>query len=264
MLPRSQLKSMKVLFATPCYISAVTMNYVASIFTLTGACYREGLDCILHLHSESLITRGRNMIVAKFLGDPSFTHLFWIDSDIAFSPEAVFRLLLADRDVAAGIYPMKWFNWPQQGLPAGTTRSEFETRYAVYPFNPVGSYDANLASYADIDGFLEVAEAPTGFMAIKRQVFLTMIEKYPELKYMPEGVPEAVENKSQIHLHWLFFDCLVDPVTRRYLSEDFAFCRRWRDIGGKVWADLHSELQHLGQHVFKGNLTASLRARGQL
>jgi hypothetical protein len=86
----------------PCYISAVTMNYVASIFRLALDSTHVGLPCILHLHSESLITRGRNKMIIKFLSE-DFTHLFWIDSDIAFSSQAVFRLLLADRDVAAGV-----------------------------------------------------------------------------------------------------------------------------------------------------------------
>ena len=94
MLPDSALKSMRVMFATPCYISGVSMNYVASIFSLTLDSAHLGLPCILHLHSESLITRGRNMIVLKFLSEESFTHLFWIDSDIAFSSQSVFRLLL--------------------------------------------------------------------------------------------------------------------------------------------------------------------------
>src|SRR5262249_26316851 len=108
MLPTSALKSMRVMFATPCYISAVSMNYVASMFSLALDSTHVGLPCILHMHSESLITRGRNKIVLKFLSE-DFTHLFWIDSDIAFTPQAVFRLLLADRDVATGIYPMKHF-----------------------------------------------------------------------------------------------------------------------------------------------------------
>ena len=77
MLPDSALKSMRVMFATPCYISAVTMNYVASIFSLTLDSAHLGLPCILHLHSESLITRGRNKIVIKFLSE-EFTHLFSI------------------------------------------------------------------------------------------------------------------------------------------------------------------------------------------
>jgi hypothetical protein len=79
MMPDSALKSMRVMFATPCYISAVSMNYVASIFSLTLDSAHFGLPCILHLHSESLITRGRNKIVIKFLSEESFTHLFWID-----------------------------------------------------------------------------------------------------------------------------------------------------------------------------------------
>jgi hypothetical protein len=116
MLPLAALKSMKVMFVTPCYISGVTMNYVASIFSMTLDSAHLGLNCILHLHSESLITRGRNKIVLKFLSDESFTHLFWIDSDIAFQSESVFRLLRADRDVAAGVYPIKNFHWPA-GLP---------------------------------------------------------------------------------------------------------------------------------------------------
>ena len=71
------------------------------------------------MHSESLITRGRNKMVLRFLEDESLTHLFWIDSDIGFTPQAVCRLLLADRDVAAGVYPMKSMHWPKEGLPVG-------------------------------------------------------------------------------------------------------------------------------------------------
>jgi hypothetical protein len=259
MLPDSALKSMRVMFATPCYISGVSMNYVASIFSLTLDSAHFGLPCILHLHSESLITRGRNKIVLKFLSEESFTHLFWIDSDIAFSSQSVFRLLLADRDVAAGVYPMKSFNWPAEGLPAGMTRKQFETAYTDYPFNPIEHGKTRVSQYADSDGFVEVAEAPTGFMVIKRHVFLAMMKQYPELNYVPDGPP----NHPQAHLHWRFFDCMVDPDSGRYLSEDFAFCRRWRDMGGKIWVDLNCKLMHLGQHLFSGDLAESLRVQGR-
>jgi hypothetical protein len=259
MLPFSALNSMNVMFATPCYISGVTMNYVASMFSLALDSKHVGLPCILHLHSESLITRGRNVILIKFLSEESFTHLFWIDSDIAFQSDSVFRLLLADRDVAAGVYPMKRFNWPAQGLPAGTTRQQFEDRYTDYPFNPIGQGGLPVSKYADADGFVDVAEAPTGFMVIKRHVLTHMMKKYPELNYVPDGPP----NNPQRHLYWRFFDCMVDPDSGRYLSEDYAFCRRWRDIGGKVYVDLQCKLSHLGQHLFGGNLAESLRLQGR-
>src|ERR1700693_1076347 len=184
MLSQSALKSMNVLFATPCYISAVTMNYVASIFSMTLDAGHLGLPCTLHLHSESLITRGRNKIVMKFLAEQQFTHLFWLDSDIAFASDFGFRLLLADRDVAAGVYPIKSMNWPAEGLPSGMTRHEFEVRYTDYPFNPIMHGGARVSDYADSDGFIEVAEAPNGFMVVKRNVFLAMMQRYPALKYV--------------------------------------------------------------------------------
>ena len=53
---------------------------------------------------------------------------------------------------------------------------------------------------------------------------------------------------------------MVDPDSGRYLSEDYAFCRRWRDIGGKVFIDINSKLDHQGQHVWRGNFRAHLDA----
>ncbi len=260
MLSDSVLKSMNVLFSTPCYVSNVTMNYVVSCFDLIRESTRRGLNFNTHLHSESLVTRARNEIVKFFLAHEEYTHLFFIDSDVVFRPEAAFRLLLANRDVASGIYPIKRFNWPAEGLPAGMTQEQFEAAYTDYPFNPIARNGEKLADLVDADGFLEVAEAPTGFMVIKRHVFHEMMRRYPELQYVPDGPP----NNPLAKFYWLFFDCMVDPDSGRYLSEDYAFCRRWRDIGGKVHADLDSRLTHLGQHLFRGNLAESLRARGEL
>ncbi len=186
------------MFATPCYISAVAMNYVTSIFELTWHCSRFGLQCILHMHSESLITRARNKMVLKFLADETLTHLFWIDSDIAFTPQSVCRLLLADRDIAAGVYPMKNFNWPAAGLPAGTARQQFEDRYTEYPFNPIGHGTERVSGYVDADGFVEVAEAPTGFMCIKRHVFKQMMEKVPGIELCPRRAAEQSGGASAL------------------------------------------------------------------
>jgi hypothetical protein len=257
MLPVSALRSMNVLWATPCYISAVSMNYVTSMFELTHEAVRLELKSSLHLRAESLVTRARNEIVKFFLMNEQYTHLFWIDSDLSFAPSAVTRLLLSDLDVVGGIYPIKRFNWPQQGLPAGTTMEAFETLYTDYPINLIGQGAEPLSKFVSKDDFVEVAEAPTGFMAIKRGVFSKLMAQYPQLNYVPDGPP----GNPEAPFHWLFFDCMVDPDSGRYLSEDYAFCRRWRDIGGKVHADLHSNLGHLGQHMFRGNFAESARLR---
>lgn len=259
MLDQSALKSMNVLFATPCYISAVTMNYTTSMFALALDAQHFGLPCALHMHSESLITRGRNVIVQKFLASEQFTHLFWIDSDIEFASHAVFRLLLADRDIVAGVYPIKSLNWPAEGVSGAMSLRQFEYRYASYAFNPFGGPAARVGEHVDAEGFAEVPEAPNGFMVVKRHVFIDMMKHYPDLRYTPDGPP----GHPLAHLHWRFYDCMVDPDTNRYLSEDFAFCRRWRDMGGKIHVDLDCKLGHLGQHMFHGDLAESLRVQGK-
>jgi hypothetical protein len=259
MLSETALKSMKVMLATPCYISAVSMHYVTSMFDLTAHAQRAGLDCSLFIQSESLITRARNKMVARFLEDGSLTHLFWIDSDLAFRPESALRLLTSGLDVVAGVYPPKSMHWPPEGLPAGTTRAAFEKRYTEFAFNPIGYGQTLIGETRTDDGFIEVAEAPTGFMAIRREVFLQMMAEYPDLNYRPDGPP----NNPKARFYWLFFDCMHEPEFGRYLSEDFAFCRRWRDIGGKIHVDPSCSLAHLGQHLYAGNLEDTLKSAGR-
>jgi hypothetical protein len=236
------------------------MNYVTSIFELTYAAVQNGIDLALHMRSESLITRGRNEIVKWFLMHEEFTHLFWVDSDIAFSPDQALRIMNSGYDIAAGIYPIKDLNWPENGPPADLSLDEYHDLHATYPFNPLGHWQERILGAENADGFIEVAEAPTGFMCIKRNVFTKLIAAYPELNYQPEGADKMRDRAY----YWLFFDCMVDPESKRYLSEDYAFCKRWRDIGGKVHVDLHSNLGHLGQHMYRGNLHRSLHLRDQI
>jgi hypothetical protein len=154
---------------------------------------------------------------------------------------------------------MKRMNWPAEGPPAGMTQRQFEDRYTEYPFNPIDHGASRVSQFADDDRFIEVAEAPNGFMCVKRDVFRRLMEGYPNLRYTPDGPP----GHPQAHLHWRFYDCMVDPDSGRYLSEDYAFCRLWRDLGGKVWVDLECKLNHLGQHMYRGDLAESLRVQGR-
>jgi hypothetical protein len=246
MLPRENLQNMKPLFATPAYGGTVTVNYTQALMELGHAFFSESLPFALDLRTgDSLITRARNDAVAGFLSDESLTHLFWIDADIGFQPDQVFRILLADHGVCAGLYPLKSYNWPER-LGAETTNRDLVARYLRYPVN----FDfANV----DADGFMEVREAPTGFMCIQRAVFIAMIEAFPDLRYTKDDYPPSPKSE----FYYRFFDTMVDPINNRYLSEDYAFCQRWRSIGGKVHVDTESSLSHQGAHVYVGDFRAS-------
>jgi hypothetical protein len=211
------------------------LNYALSVLRLQRACAEAGLRLDFHLRrGDSLVTRCRNDCVAYFLANPQFTHLFFIDADIGFSPEAAFRLLLSDRDVTAGVYPLKRQDWHTQGVPQGTTRARFEALYARYTVNTGKPGEEGVELVIDSDGFMQVREAPTGFMCIKRGVFDRLIAAYPELRYVPDW-PKGTYPEGGVH--YRFFDVKVDPESRRYLSEDYGFCRLWEKIGGETYVD---------------------------
>ncbi len=194
--------------------------------------------------------------MTTFLENKEWTHLFRIDSDIGFSPYSFYRLLLADKDVVAGIYPLKRENWPKAGVPAGTTQADFERMYTFYTVN-TSDQDENgeIVLKVDEDGFMKVHDAPTGFMVIKRSVFEKMMAAYPELNYISDSDYNR-ENKGP---HYRFFDCMVDQKSKRYLSEDYTFCHLWRQLDGDVYVDVQSNLTHQGAKVYRGSFAESLQ-----
>ncbi|MCO6505915.1 MAG: hypothetical protein J6570_02230 [Snodgrassella sp.] len=257
MLPQSALAGMYPVIMSPSHDGRYFGNYVQSLLALMAAHTSAGFPIQVFMHQgESLITRARNNCVAKFLAHPEWTHLCWIDTDIGFSPEAFQRLLLADRDIVAGVYPLKRESWPADGIDAHMNQQQFNATYTRYAIN-ISRADANNEVHVQIDdeGFIELPEAPTGFMVIKREVFTRLMKAYPELQYQPDC--PGVDNKGY---HYRFYDCLVDPVTKRYLSEDFSFCRLWNLLGGKVYIDARSNLTHMGNKIYQGPFAQSLEA----
>ena len=258
MLAQTALANFNVLVLTPAYGGHVTINFTRSLLKLNNAVWQSGLRAsFIIAHGEALVTRARNESLVTFLENPAYTHLLWVDADIGFEPEDVFRLLLSDLDVVAGVYPMKRFDWPVD-IPPGMQqmqREDFEALALTYPVN--SEEDDQLSKVPDSDGFIEVTEAPTGLMCIKRQVFSKMMAQYPNLRYVPDGswTPERAA------LCYRFFDVMVDEKTGRYLSEDYAFCRRWRDMGGRVHVCTQAKLSHTGNYQFNGQFGRALVVR---
>jgi hypothetical protein len=248
-----------VFVATPSYGGQVTTSYVQGLLDLYDTSDRHEFGLRINFNSfDSLITRARNTMVAEFLADERFTHLMWIDGDIGFEGSDVVRLLLADRPVAAGVYPLKTDGWPSEGLlealPAGTTKADFRARFARYPATAVSG-----ELEPDENGFLDVIDAPTGFMLIKREVFVKLAGSFPELRYRSDLVDRQDHNEGQMaRLHYAFFDTMVDPQSGTYLSEDYAFCRRCAAVGITPAIDTRSNLTHQGSAMFEGDLGRSL------
>lgn len=234
-----------ILIATPSYGGLVTTGYMISLFNMVRELNAAGVEAdIMTPSHESLITRARNHIANEFLRQEQYSHLLFIDADVGFEPDTGLRYLRADKDVACGIYPVKNLDAGRLRAvdpKAGPWEAEAAALNYTVKFRPKASPDA--------DGFVSVEYGSTGFMLIRRAVLERMAQAYPELRYNYSYVAYY----DHVHDNHAFFDTMIDPETRDYLPEDYAFCKRWTAIGGEVHADLKSRFTHTGTRVFHGD-----------
>ena len=234
-----------IVIATPCFGGMVSQRYMVSAIGLLQLGSSLGVKVTLDLLGyESLITRGRNILASRFLDDPTATHLLFIDADIGFDPAQVFRMLRFDDDVVAGMYPLKRHDW-NSGMGHAVNGEALETAPLRYVGAPCEGEDAE-----NCDGFVSATYAGTGFMLIRRQVFSRMMAAYPHLRFSAAHVAAAPSLSPN---QYALFDCMIEPETGVYLSEDYTFCRRWRDLGGRIWLDTQGRLIHVGQYEFSGD-----------
>ena len=250
------------MIATPCYGGQLTEGYLHGILSTIHKAQQRGIQIHLNtMGNESLITRARNTLVCQFLDmdkkEPEkFTHLLFIDSDIGFRGENVIKLIESGHDIACGIYPRKSIDW--KSVPKFIKETGEENLQA----KSLG-YNLNFANPKDIkvkNGFTEVLDAATGFMLIKKEVFYKMKEAYPNLKYTSDQIINNERFSSDNC--YAFFDCIIDEKSNRYLSEDYAFCRLWQKIGGRIFADVISPLTHYGTYPFAGNVWTKFEVEG--
>jgi hypothetical protein len=245
-----------ILVATPCYGGQVTSLYTLSLLGLQRACAEIGVGLSFRLIAgDSLITRARNLAVQQFLAMPEATHLLFIDADIGFSPEQALALLAADKEVCGAIYPLKRIDWERIRTHA---KAGIEN-IAASTLNYVVDFKEGEPSPPK-DEFFRVKYLGTGFMLIRREVLVRMAERYPETKFKKIHLGLNVD-AAQEEAHALF-DCMIDPETGEYLSEDYTFCKRWTAMGGEIWAYANSRLAHIGTHVFEGDLAAAFKELG--
>jgi hypothetical protein len=226
----------------------VTQRYMHSTVGLLNLGRELGFQVSLNLlGNESLITRARNLLVSRFLDDPAATHLLFIDADIGYDPRQAARMLAFETDVVAGMYPLKLLDW-NSGLERAVNGEAVETAPLRYVGAPCEGPEAEVC-----DDFVTGTYAGTGFMMISRDALLKMASAYPQLRYSASHAGTARTGGPSLSPNqYAFFDCMIEPDTGVYLSEDYTFCRLWRNIGGKVWLDTQGALIHVGPHEFVG------------
>ena len=255
-IPVGLLRKKHIFIATPCYGGQLGEPYFRSMMKLAIMCNKYDIPyTISTLANESLITRGRNTLVSFFMENKDATHLFFVDADIEFEPEDMLRMVAYDKPVIVGAYPKKAVNWESIIGAARANLDETSQTIEGHSSNYVVNFDfikdekGNKTPQVQIqDNLVKLKDAGTGFMCIKKDVIQQMFDKHTELSYANDI---NVDQKFEQYMYALF-DTMIDPDTRRYLSEDYTFCRRWQKMGGEVWLDPRTALNHIGHYTFRG------------
>ena len=238
-----------LVIATPCFGGQISVHYAASLFRLQARIrsYRDLNLKVLFKDGDALITRARANLISQFLDDPGATHLLFVDADIGFEPDQVIRLLECGAEMCASIYPIKQIDWDKVKNTIETGRPNPAAAALKYVFEVD---DPN--AVVEQRGFVRVRYAGTGFLMIRRAALERMRERYPQLQYKRD---HSLDAETASDNRFALFECMIGE-DGTYLSEDFAFCKRWTDIGGEIWADLDSKLSHVGPLTFHGDLSS--------
>jgi hypothetical protein len=297
------LRGRKLFVGTPMYDGRCTATYAFSIARLTALCTQLGIDLRYYFLSyEALVTKARNITTDEFMRS-GYQHLVFIDADIGFDAGDVLHMLAmqvldaqaAVYDVVAAPYPLKRIAWEKvlKAAKAGvadadpTVLARHSSGVAVHPVR-AGSFP--------VDAPVEVTKAGTGMMMIRRETFERLANRDPSRKCAPSGggmaasadadicaffetevdskqghIAEEIREYLTRHQHatpadilaFLDSDETMGSYDGAHVSEDYAFCRRVRAAGMKVWLCPWMELNHTGDHIFTSRL-ADLGAIGAL
>jgi hypothetical protein len=259
---------------TPCFGSVCFVNYVHCLITTIESLRQYGIEVVIEFcRNDSLVSRARNNLVARAMANPKMTHIMFIDNDITWDANDILKLMISDKNLVGGIYPLKNYNWSDllvdkknpanpspntvQQMIERKNNSQFKdiiSDESMVQFNLV-RYNVNyLDSTLNIDKNLaKVRHIATGFMMIKRNVIEKMSQAFPSTKYVDDV---NFLKKEENDFAYALFDCGVEEG--HYFSEDWLFCHRWTKMGGSIWMDVSIALTHTGIEDYKGCYITSI------
>jgi hypothetical protein len=258
---------------TPCYGSVCFVDFVSCLMSTVECLKHYKIDSqIIFCKSDSLVSRARNNLVAKALARKNVTHIIFIDNDISWDPMSIIKLLMADKPVIGGVYPLKHYFWNKllkddanpynsNVIQSWINHKNGSQLKDIVPDesliqHKLLKYNINYLSAGTLmidNNLAKVKHAATGFLMIQRDVFNKMFLAFPSTKYVDDvSFLEPHENEFAYAL----FDCCVEDG--HYLSEDWVFCSRWSKMGGDIWIDVSINLTHTGIETFNGNYVSTI------
>jgi hypothetical protein len=219
------LAGRSVFIALPAYDFKVSLKLAISLARFAQAAPQHGISIqIGSVCGCSVVSRARNLLTQDML-DSECTDLMFIDADINFESDDIFRL-------------MAWTSDPKKGIVAGVPR----TRSVAKTYIATMDYDENDELTMNGMGLVRAKRVATAFMMVRRDVFEKLNDAHPEWRYYDERSKRTVP-------------CIFDfmKTDEGYIGEDYLFCDRAREEGFEVWIDPTIKLGHMGVQEYEGH-----------
>lgn len=239
---------MKLFIATPMYGGIAKNNYTISMQNLLVKLSQRGHSIsTTTIGNESLITRARNTLAHKFMSSDCDALLF-IDADHGWDADDVARMIEEGKDLIGAIYPMKGLNWENIRVAVLAGKQNLEEYSGIFAMNLL----AESQEFNSQKPF-KVKDIGTGMMFVTRKVFEDL---KPHCKqYKNNNVGDTGVKFGEMVTE--YFTTVIDE-NGILLSEDYAFCRMWQNIGGEVWSAPWVRITHSGDYNFAGQFARTV------
>jgi hypothetical protein len=233
-------KNVKVLIALPTYGNTVHFDFALALARLMEV-FKEKAIPFEYLHTASShIIRARNFFANYFISHPDFTHLLFLDTDMDFSRDAVYRFFDGEKKITSADVGLSMREWQEKTVDYNASILTDEHGSGVLT-----------------DGWVEVTHIGTGIFLVRRDVLEAIVPAVrcyrPPSQYTP-FLPDGN--------FYAFFDTADEDGV--YLSEDLSFCSRARAAGHSVWAIVDERIVHHGTSAISGTFVRALAMRGNL
>jgi hypothetical protein len=244
---------MSLFIAIPCYGGLIHSTFAQSLMNLCVMLSKNNIQHIVEfLGSDSLISRARNTLIAKFYSQYEYSHLLFLDCDLIFNPMAILKMMKENKELIGCPYPKKIYNWEKvKSCLADNEKSIDEQKVLMTDINY--NFLTENDEIKSENTIVNCKDIPTGMMLIKRSLITTMMNAYPERKYRNNIAGLTDDAKD------FYYDLFGTGVIKgTYLSEDYYFCHLVRELGIECWLETAFTTGHVGREVFYGNLALQI------
>jgi hypothetical protein len=228
-----------ILICVPAMGQQMCAATALSLFTTAQFLAAKNINCRMTWYAAADIEDIRNLFVtAWYDGHPEFSHMLFVDADMGFEPELIRDFIRFDKPLVGALYA-------KRKMPASI----------------VGTVPEGHSHKDVVHGFIPATGLGCGVMMIARDVITTMLHRMPHLSdSIPSSLAEATPDLKLTRIIRAF-DKMRDGDKR--LSEDMAFCYRWQQCGGEVWANVNHKISHIGPFDFHMRYGGVLEAKAR-